>query len=93
MTVTMAKDDRIQLRTTSEQKQILEAAAELTGTSVTGFILHAAVSQAQEALLDQRVFVLEPEKFDAFLSEVTNAPDARERIEKLLSIPKPWAKW
>lgn len=89
----MSRNVRIDLRATSEQKHVLRAAAKLNATSVTDYVLKAALTQAQDVLLDQRVFILEPQRFDAFVEEVTNTTDAHERLEKVLSITKPWEKW
>ncbi len=41
-----AKKSRLELRSTEQQKQILEIAAGVVGQSVTGFVLAAAVERA-----------------------------------------------
>jgi uncharacterized protein (DUF1778 family) len=89
MLITMAKEDRINLRASAEQKQLLAQAAELEGRTISEFMLDASIRRAQDALLDQRVFTLSPEEFDEF-SKALSTPGSRERLEKLLAIPTPW---
>ena len=85
----MAKEERINLRTSAEQKQLLAEAAELEGKTITEFMLEVSLSKAQEALLDRRVFVVSPAEYDAF-SKALATPGSKERLEKLLAIPTPW---
>lgn len=91
MLITMAKEERINLRTSSEQKQLLAEAAGLEGKTITEFMLAASIDRAHEALLHRRVFVVSPSEYDAF-SKALATPGSRERLEKLLAIPVPWEK-
>jgi uncharacterized protein (DUF1778 family) len=89
MITTMAKEERINLRTSSEQKQLLAEAAELEGKTITEFMLEVSLIRAREALLDRRVFMVSPAEYDAF-SKALGTPGSKERLEKLLATPVPW---
>jgi uncharacterized protein (DUF1778 family) len=91
MITTMAKEERINLRTSAEQKQLLAEAAELEGKTITEFMLEVSLIRARETLLDRRVFVVSPAEYDAF-SKALGAPGSKERLEKLLATPVPWER-
>jgi uncharacterized protein (DUF1778 family) len=62
------KDDTIQIRTSAKTKAVLNRAAELRGQKLSEFMLDSARRQAEEALLDQRAFFLEPKAHQEFLA-------------------------
>lgn len=61
------KDDVIQIRTSGETKALLQRAAEIRGQKLSEFVLSSARAQAEDAILDQRLFILSPEDHDKFL--------------------------
>lgn len=90
MTTTMAKEDRINLRVSSQQKTLLISAAQARGVSVTEFILETSVRGANEAILDRDVFVLNPQAFDQLMEDLSDVQANRATLEKILAIPRPW---
>lgn len=90
MTITMAKEDRINLRVSSQQKTLLISAAQARGVSVTEFILETSVRGANEAILDRDVFVLNPQAFDQLMEDLSDVQANRATLEKILAIPRPW---
>src|SRR5216684_2140795 len=62
------KDDVIQIRASAETKAILNRAATLRGQKLSEFMLDSARRQAEETLLDQRVFFLDPPAHEKFLA-------------------------
>ncbi len=90
MTSTMAKEERIHIRATSEQKQLLARASQIRGRSVSDFVLESAVEEATNALLDQRVFVFSEEDYDAFLTRANDVEKNREVIAGILNVKSPW---
>lgn len=67
-------------------------AANLVSKSRTDFMLEVACREAQDILLDQRLFVLNDEQYDAFLAEL-DAPITAERqarIDDLMNRKSPW---
>jgi len=80
------KNDVIQIRASAETKAILNRAATLRGQKLSEFMLDSARRQAEETLLDQRIFFLEPEAHEQFLA-ILDAPtlpseDVRQRLRR-----------
>jgi uncharacterized protein (DUF1778 family) len=90
MSITMAKEERINLRVSSSQKLLLTNAAHARGVSVSEFVLSSASAEAEEALLDRRDFVLTPEAFDQLIEDLSDVKANRATLEKILATPRPW---
>lgn len=90
MTITMAKEDRINIRVSSEVKTLLTAAAKTKNVSVSEFVLDSAMQEAHEALLDRNLFVLPAEAFDQLVKMLEPSEENNQRIEKLLSRKTRW---
>ena len=84
------KDDVIQIRASAETKAILTRAAALRGQKLSEFMLDSARRQAEDALLDQRNFFLEPEAYDAFLALLDAPARPDPRLAELMSRKAPW---
>ena len=56
-----ANDDVIHIRASAEMKAILDRAAMLRGQKLSDFMLDSARARAEETLVYQRIFSLEPE--------------------------------
>jgi uncharacterized protein (DUF1778 family) len=80
------KDDVIQIRASAETKAILSRAATLRGQKLSEFMLESARRQAEDTILDQRVFFLDPEAHDSFLAMLDEptkpAADVRDRLTR-----------
>src|SRR5260370_6915623 len=82
----------IHIRATVEIKHLIDTAATAVGKTLSEFVLDSARQHAIDVLLDQRLFVLDPEKYDAFISALDNPPPAGAKL-KALSKRKPlWQK-
>ena len=86
----MAKNERLDLRVTSDQKRLLQQAANLKGETVSDFVLSSAMASADEALLDHRVFLLGPEAFDQLVTRSEDVVKNKAAIDKTLAIKTPW---
>lgn len=62
------KDDVIQIRASAGTKAILSRAATMRGQKLSEFMLESARRQAEETILDQRAFFLEPDAHERFLA-------------------------
>lgn len=56
--MTNAKTQRLDARLTVAQKDTLEHAAALVGTTVSGFVVQAALANAQEVLVQHELLLL-----------------------------------
>jgi uncharacterized protein (DUF1778 family) len=84
------KDDVIQIRASAETKAILSRAAALRGQKLSEFMLDSARRQAEDALLDQRVFALDARAYDAFLALLNAPTKPNARLVELMSRKAPW---
>ncbi|ELV5027095.1 DUF1778 domain-containing protein [Salmonella enterica] len=82
----------INIRAKTSQRDLIDMAASLVSKSRTDFMLDIACREAQDILLDQRLFILEDKQYDAFLDEL-DAPVTAERqarIDDLMGRKSPW---
>ncbi|MCK9496838.1 MAG: DUF1778 domain-containing protein [Dehalococcoidia bacterium] len=79
--------ERISLRTTSEHRHLIERAAEVTGKTMTSFILDAAYQEAQRALTGQHIYMLDDEQWAAFLEALDAPVSDNPRLRNLLQSP------
>ena len=84
------KDQVIQIRTYAETKAILNRAAALRGQRLSEFILESARRQAEEAILDQRTFVLDDDDHARFLALLDSPPKPSAKARARLSRKAPW---
>lgn len=80
----------INMRVLPEQKALISKAAEMLNMDRTTFILNVACREAENVLLDQRLFRLNQDDFDAFEAALTAMPKPNAQLKQLLSEPAPW---
>ena len=81
------KTDRLNLRVTSDLRQLLQVAADLENTNLTAFILDAARVRAEQRLADQDRFAVPPERFQAFLKALERPSRHIPRLQRLMNEP------
>jgi uncharacterized protein (DUF1778 family) len=67
------KDERIDLRVSSDQKKLIERAAALAGQSVSTFVLGTTIRQAREVIQDSEVIDLTNRERDILLAALDRA--------------------
>ena len=82
-----AKTERIDIRTTTRVKRVLQEAAAARNKTVTEFMLDVAMTEAAEVLADRRLFLLDDEQWEAFLAALDAPTKPRPRLESLLREP------
>jgi uncharacterized protein (DUF1778 family) len=82
-----SKDERIALRTSHEQRELITRASELTSTSVSEFVLRASLARAADVLADRREFRLPPDSWNAFVELLDQPPVEKPRLRRLLTEP------
>jgi uncharacterized protein (DUF1778 family) len=85
-------DEKINLRLSRKVKTLIDAAAEMTGKSRTEFVVESARQHAVDVLLDQRLFELEPDQWNAFERALAEPPMPNGALRKLLAKKPPWEK-
>jgi uncharacterized protein (DUF1778 family) len=80
------KDDVIQIRASAETKAVLNRAAALRGQKLSEFMLDSARRQAEEAILDQRIFFLDAKAHERFLALLDSPTKKIKQIKQLKSL-------
>lgn len=80
----------INLRIEPQVRQLIDDAAAILGKTRTEFMVESARRQAIDVLLDQRLFDLDPDRFDAFVHALDNPPAPGPRLRALLRRTPAW---
>ncbi len=86
------KDDIIQIRASAETKAMLNRAAALRGQKLSEFMLDSARRQAEEAILDQRVFFLDAKAHEAFLAMLDAPAKPNAALRALMARKLAWQR-
>ncbi len=81
---------RLGLRATPEQEAVLRRAAEVAHKSLTDFILDSACLAAEQALLDQRLFMVSGSQYQALLDLLERPEQPNAGLADLFSRKAPW---
>jgi len=83
---------RINLRVSERQERVLRAAADLTGETLTGFMLAAATDRAEEVVARAQRIEVSSETFRRFVAAleapVEDMPSLGRYVRKRSPIPK-----
>ncbi|EHN10796.1 hypothetical protein PAI11_23480 [Patulibacter medicamentivorans] len=85
-----ARTTRLEIRTTPEERQLLDRAVDAEGTDLTTFVLAHTTDAARRVLADRDRFVLSPEAAAAW--DALNDAPARDlpSLRALLDRPSPF---
>lgn len=81
----MPKDSRLAVRLSSNQNALIRRAAAVEGSSITEFTVDAAVSHAQDVLLDRRLFMLDDAAWAQFAAVLERPIVHKPRLEELFA--------
>lgn len=84
---TRPRCEKLDLRLTPAAKRTLYAAASAARRSVSDFVLESALSRAEETLADRRIFGLDAERWEAFMTALDAPPRLLPRLERLFATP------
>ncbi|ABD87171.1 DUF1778 domain-containing protein [Rhodopseudomonas palustris] len=80
----------INLRIEARTRQLIDDAAAVLGKTRTEFMIDSARRQAIDVLLDQRLFVLDAARYDAFIDALDNPPAPGPKLRSLLRRVPAW---
>jgi uncharacterized protein (DUF1778 family) len=91
---TSTAEVNIHLRARSQDRDLIDQAAELTGANRSQFMLASALKEARNVLLDQTTIYADNEAFQKVLDWMDQAPSASEAegIRRLLDVKVAWAR-
>ncbi len=78
------KMDRIDLRVTKDQKEVLARAAVLSGLSMSSFLVSNALNEAKRIVSKSESIVLSNRDRDLFYSLLKNPPKPNKKLVKLM---------
>lgn len=82
----------INLRIDAGSRQLIDDAAAILGKTRTEFMIESARRQAIDVLLDQRLFILESDRFDSFMQALDTPPEPGPKLRSLLRRVPAWRK-
>ncbi len=80
----------IHLRALDSQRSLIDRAAALLGKNRSDFMLETACREAENVLLDQRLFLLDQANFDAFNQALNTPVKDNPALRKLMTRKSPW---
>lgn len=78
------RTSRLHIRATDHQEKLIRAGASTKGVSVTDFILESACVQAENAIADQREFVLSEREWKAFIEALDQPAEVKPGLARLV---------
>lgn len=84
------KSSRLGLRATASQEALLRLAADISRKSLTDFILDSACVAAEQALIDQRLFMVSGVQYGNFLDLLDRPEHEINGLQDLFSRQAPW---
>lgn len=82
----------LSLRISAKDRKLIDRAAEALNKTRTEFMLESARAAAADALLDQRLFVLDRDEFRSFEKALAKAAKSTDLLHNLRKRPSPWNK-
>lgn len=84
------RSSRLGIRATPEQQALLKRAAEARHKSLTEFVLDSACAAAEQTLLEQRLFMVSGDEYQAILDLLEQPPQDNPGLERLFARTAPW---
>lgn len=84
------KGETINIRASRRQRDLIDQAASLRGTSRSDCMLEASYREAENVLLDQTLFVVDPDTFDRFQALLDTPPAPSAALRDTLTRKAPW---
>jgi uncharacterized protein (DUF1778 family) len=85
-------DTTVNVRMPSSVRALIDRAAGIMGKSRSEFITESARLHAVDVLLDQKLFILDPEQYDAFQKALDNPPKPNDELRALMRRKPTWGK-
>lgn len=89
-TPTRTRSKRLEIRTTAEERDLIDRAANASGTDLTTFIVTHITDAAREVLADRDRFVLSPEAASEWDSINSRPAQNLAGLRELMKRPSPF---
>jgi uncharacterized protein (DUF1778 family) len=77
-----ARRERLEARVTKEQKDLFQRAADLTGSTLTDFVVRSLEAAAEEIIEEREVIKLSPRDSMLFVEALLNPPEPSEHLRE-----------
>jgi uncharacterized protein (DUF1778 family) len=84
------KRETLNLRIKSTERDLIDRAAKARGKNRTDFVLEAARAAAEDALIEQRIILADPEAYQEFLARLDRTPEPNAALRKTMQTLAPW---
>jgi len=84
-----SKTQRLNLRVSPTDGELFRQAAELSGQSLSEYLVESGRERAERALADRSRFVLDQNEWQEFTDGLERPADVRPELADLLSRPRP----
>jgi uncharacterized protein (DUF1778 family) len=84
----------IHLRARTQDRELIDRAADLVGTNRSQFMIASAVKEAKNLLLDQTSIEADARAFQQIMNWLDGAPSAEEDagLRRLANVRAPWSR-
>jgi len=89
---TRTRARRLEVRTTSEERELIDRAAAASGSDLTSFVVEHLTDAARRVLADRDRFVLDPEAAAEWERINDRAAAELEGLKQLLQRPSPFTE-
>lgn len=80
----------ITIRSYPDERNFIDHAAKICGKTRSDFMLEAARNQAEQTLLDRRLFNIDTDTFQAFETALSQPVQENTALMQLLQTRSPW---
>jgi uncharacterized protein (DUF1778 family) len=81
------RSERLNIRTTSDKKDLIARAAEKENKNISDFVLENALSAAESIVGDEANFSLDKKRWNQFVAALDAPPRSIPSLQKLLAGP------
>lgn len=85
----IAKNTRLDIRTTKSAKNMLEQAAHILGTTLSAFLLDSAMTRARNIMAQSQMIHLGRQEAERFSAALENPPKASGKLKQLFKKHSP----
>lgn len=83
-TADKTKQERIDLRTTAAIKDRLTRAAEITGTTISAFLISTALERANRVITEEQTITLSQRDWERLMALLENPPPPNAALKKAM---------
>lgn len=87
MTTKLTRNEKLDIRLTTDAKALLQQAAEARHKTLSEFVLDSALGVAQDVLSERNSFGLDADQWQAFMAALDAPPRRHTRLARLLNEP------